>query len=108
VQRFIPSESELKHLQEAATRLKKANWLFGIAKQESDAAKKALAGWLKENRKCDIETLAIGEFVSIEGVALIEIGKQNRFDEDAFVLAEPATHARFKKDFAVRKYKPCV
>lgn len=105
---FKPAEADLPELQKSAARLKTANRLFGVAKRESEAAKKHLSDWLREKRDLDIAVLPIGEFVSLEGVALIEIGKQNRFDEDAFVLAQPETYEQFKKDFPVRKFKPLV
>ncbi len=108
VRTFKPSETELKPLRLAASQLKEANAAVGIAKKSSDAAKLVLTDWLKTQRKLDIDTLAIGEFVSIEDVVLIEIGKQNKFDEKAFLAAEPATHAKFKKDFPMQKFKPLL
>lgn len=105
---FKPADSELKSLRLAAALLKAANTALGEAKKQSEAAKKTLTDWLKDNRKLDIESLSIGEFVSVEDVVLIEIGKQNKFDEKAFMSAEPAIHARFKKDFPIHRFKPLL
>jgi hypothetical protein len=95
-------------LQRAAKTIKQANGMFAAAKKMAEAGKAALADWLKTERETDLETLAIGELISIEGVALIEIGKMNKFDEAKFQLAQPETHAQFKRDVAVKKFKPLV
>ena len=87
-------------------RLRAARLLEAQAEKETDAAKHAIAHWLKEQRGVDIETLPIGEFINIEGVAVIEIGKRNKFDEKSFILSHPKLHAEFKKDFPIQYYKP--
>ncbi len=108
MQTFKPTGSELEKLQAAAQKLKAGNAKFGEAKKDTEAAKAAISDWLKTERKLDLSTLPIGEMVQIEGVALVEITSMNKFDEKSFLLANPETHARFKKDFTVTKYKPLV
>src|SRR4051794_27131416 len=103
-----PNEEEAAGLKQAARLLKVANELLASAKKEAEAAKEQLAKWLKEKREIDLEVLAIGEFVNIDGVCLIEKGKQNKFDEKGFLVAQPALHGQFKKDFPITKYKVLV
>jgi hypothetical protein len=103
-----PNEEEAASLKKAASMLKVSNELLASAKKSVEAAKEQIAGWLKTNREIDIELLPIGEFVNVDGVCLIERGKQNKFDEKGFLIAQPALHAEFKKDFAMTKYKVLV
>lgn len=103
-----PQGRDLEKLQAAAKLLKEANKFFAIAKKNSESAKAAISEWLKANRQLDIETLKIGEMVMVESVCLIEIGSQNKFDEKAFLLAEPELHQKFKKDFSFTKFKSLV
>lgn len=105
---FKPSPESLAALQRAALSIKSANGMFSAAKKMAEAGKAALADWLKAERDTDIETLPIGDLVSIDGVCLIEISKMNKFDEAAFSLADPEKHAEFKKDLPVKKFKPLV
>lgn len=105
---FKPNATQRKKLQEVATNLKDANALLAIATKSVEASKKHLAEWLHETHGLGLDTLKIGEMVQIEGVILIEIGSMNKFDEKAFLLADPEQHARFKKDFAVKRFKPLV
>jgi hypothetical protein len=104
----VTDPTAAESLRRAALAIKSGNGMFAAAKKMVEAGKAALADWLKTERETDIETLAIGELISIEGVALIEIGKMNKFDEGAFQLAQPETHAQFKRDVPVKKFKPLV
>jgi hypothetical protein len=106
MQTFKPAEADLTKLKGSARSLKEANEVMAEAKKRADAAKEFMADWLKRERGVELETLEVGEILSIDGVALIEIGKQTRFDEGAFSLAEPVLHARFRKEFSVKKFKP--
>lgn len=103
-----PQGADLEKLQKAAKLLKKSNALFAIAKKDSDAAKSEISDWLKAERQIEIETLPIGEFVHVENVCMIERGKQNKFDEKGFLIAEPKLHADWKKDLPITKYKALV
>jgi hypothetical protein len=105
---FKPSETEARELRIAAAKLEVANKALGEAKKNAEAAKEQLGKWLKAERELDLATLGIGEMILIEDVVLIEIGKQARFDEKAFLLAEPAKHAEFKKDLPILRYKPII
>ena len=105
MQTFKASGSEFDLLRDAAITLKEANSKMADGEKAATAAKKRLADWLQEKRGLNLETLKIGEMVQIEGVALIEIGKQNKFDVSAFMLSEPELHLKFKKDMPIRKYK---
>lgn len=85
-----------------------ANAALSKAKKESDSAKATIGAWLEKERDLKIETLPIGEFVIIENVCFIEIGKQNKFDEKAFLASNAELHAQFKKDFSVVRFKPAT
>lgn len=100
-----PNEEEAVTLKKAARMIRISNELMASAKKAVEAAKEQIAGWLKTNREIDIESLPIGEMVNVDGVCLIERGKQNKFDEKGFLVAQPAVHAEFKKDFPITKYK---
>jgi len=87
-------------------RLKAGRLLEAQGEKDVKAAKAAISDWLKKERNVDVSTLKIGEFICIEDVALIEVGKRNKLDEDSFLLAWPTLHAQFKKDFSVCYFKP--
>lgn len=93
-------------LRRAAVRLKKANSINSASEKVAKASKEFLAGWLQKNRNLDLEKLQIGELVHIEGIVLIEIGKQNKFDTEAFSSVQPQTFEKFKRDFPTKKFKP--
>lgn len=103
---FKPSGAELDCLKEAAARLQAANASLGKAKKEADSAKATIQDWLTKERNVKLETLKIGDMISIEDVVLIVIGKNNRFDEKGFLASHPLLHAEFKKDFARLEFKP--
>ena len=106
---FKPTTPEsIAALQRAALAIKAANGMFSAAKKMSEAGKTALADWLKTERDTDLETLPIGDLISIDGICLIEIGKMNKFDEARFQLAQPELHAEFKRDLPVKKFKPLL
>jgi hypothetical protein len=101
-----PDQDDLPNLQGLAKRLKKANGLMAFAIKERDITKAGLSDWLKQKRNIDTEVLAIGEMINIEGVVLLEVAKQNRFDEKGFGAAEPKLHEAYKKEFPMLKFKP--
>jgi hypothetical protein len=76
------------------------------AKKQAEAAKSTISDWLEKQRKVTVATLPVGEMVMLEGVCLIEISKQSKFDEKTFMSLHVELHASFKKDFPVVKYKP--
>jgi hypothetical protein len=109
MQTFKPSPGpELAKLKSVALTLKVANEDMARATKAADAAKDHLVKWLKDNRGVDVPSLPIGELIQIEGVVLVEIAKMNKLDESALLLAEPAIHARWKRDLPVRKFKALV
>ncbi len=108
MQTFKPNDTDKAALDKAAQAIKAGNLLNAQGKKLVDAGKAAIETWLKDSRQCDLATLGIGDLVSIDTVCLVEIGKQNRFDEGAFQLAQPEMHAKYKKDFPTKKFKPLV
>ncbi len=102
--RTIKSDAPL--LLAAAHQLKLANAALAKAKKSGDRAKEILTAWLKDERSLDLNTLLIGDIVNIDGICLIEIASQNRFDETAFATMHPEIHASFKTEKPVRKFKP--
>ena len=105
MKQFKPSDADLLKLQAAATNLQEANKQANTAKATIEANKKVITDWLKENRDLDLDRLEIGETVYIEKVVFIEIGKMNKFDEQAFQIEHGKLHLAFKKDFPVKKFK---
>lgn len=108
MQTFKPNELDLAKLTDAAKLIKQGNAAQAKGKKDTEAGKHGVATWLLNERKLDIDKLAIGELVQIEGTCLIEIGKQSRFDLQAFQLAHPALFSEFTKDFSTVKFKPLV
>lgn len=100
-----PSESELPNLQQLAKSMVEANSQKAKLEKVVEASKEAFVKWLLEQRGVNVEELEIGEMVMIENVVLIEIGKQDRFDEKGFLLSEPTTHAKWMKPRPVKKFK---
>jgi hypothetical protein len=93
-------------LTKACANLRKANTTLAEAGKTAEASKTIIRSRLKELRGVDVGTLPIGEIVSVEGLLLVEIGKQNRFDEKQFALDKPALHGEYKKDMPCVKFKP--
>jgi len=108
MQMFKPAEADLEALQSAAKRLKRGNAMFAIAKKETESAKQTISDWLMAKRETNLETLAIGDMICIEGVVLIEMSSMNKFDESTFLAANPALHEAFKRDIPVKRFKPLV
>lgn len=88
--------------------LKDANKALSGAKKQADAAKDAITALLLNKRGINLETLEIGDVVSIDGLLLIKVNSQNKFDEKSFMLQNPAQHEAFKKDFAVKRFEPLI
>ncbi len=95
-------------LLQAAKILKAANAMAAQSKKEIETAKAIIAQRLQALRQVNISQLPIGDMISIEGILLIEIGKQNRFDVDKFQVDNGALYAKYKKDFATVKIKSLV
>jgi len=93
---------------QAAKILKAANAMAAQSKKEIETAKAIISQRILALRQVDISKLPIGDVISIDGIALIEIGKQNRFDSDSFQIANPALYEKYKKDFPTIKIKPLV
>lgn len=98
VRKFIPNETELPKLQSAIRAIMHANKLEAQAKRAKDAAKLAITDWLQTEREFDLETLARGSSVIIEGAMTITIKGQTRFDDKALLAANPLLHANFLKE----------
>lgn len=92
----------------AAQQIKQGNAILVLVKKQVDASKTAIEAWLKENRQVDIAALPIGEMVNIDGVCLIEVGKQSRLDQAALQLEQPEVFAKYRKEFPCLKFKPLV
>lgn len=105
---FKANEMDAAMLKDAASKLKAANAAIAAANKQVEASKQAIAQWLKDNRDTDIDALTIGEFVQIDGIVMIERAKQNKFDEKAFLLEQPAQHAAYKRDFPMNKFKSLI
>ncbi len=105
---YKPNETEIVTLRDAAKSLATGNKMLSDGKKSSDAGKAGIAAWLVSARGCHIDTLPLGEIVHVEGVAMVEIASQSRFDEKAFALAHPDLHATFIRPLRITKYKPLV
>ena len=95
-------------LTQACKNLKEANAILASANKTAQGAKATINQKLKELRNVDIKALPIGEIVSIEKLLLIEVAKQNRFNEAQFMLDQAELFQEYKKDFPMVKYKPLV
>ncbi len=101
----VTESSQLESLKTVAIDLKEANAAVAAANNKAEACKDYISRWLSINRKINVADLPVGEIVIIEGVCMIEIASQNKFDAKEFLLAHPALHEEFKREFPMRKYK---
>lgn len=92
-------------LEKACADLKTANATLAEAKKRADNAKAVIESRLAELRGIKLDSLSIGELVSVEGVLLLEIGKQTRFDEASFQVTHAELYQNFRKEFATKKFK---
>lgn len=92
----------------AAVKLKTANDALAKAKKDADAAKETITKWLDENRAINVDRLPVGEFVNVEGIVMIEVGKARRFDEAGFAMAHPELKEEWTKDQRRVQFKPAV
>lgn len=99
---------ENTELESAVRNLKQANLAQSTAKKTADNAKATIARILKDSRDVELANLPIGEIISVNNCLLIEIGKQNRFDEATFQVKHSTLYSEFKRDFATIKYKPLI
>lgn len=104
----VPSKAERSLLKASATRLKAANQVLAAAGREVDASKKYLSDWLRENRGVDVDQMTVGDAVAIDGVIQIDIDAQNKLDQAGLLAAEPELHAKYKRPFPVKRFKPLV
>jgi hypothetical protein len=88
--------------------LRDANKKMAEAKKAVEASKEMLSKCLLEERGVILDELPIKEMVHIEGVVMIEIGSQNKFDQSSFMIAEPELFAKWKRDIPVIRFKPLV
>ena len=95
-------------LKQACQNLKEANEALGRANKTAKGAKAIIEKKLYELRELNLETVPIGEIVTVEKLLLIEIGKQNRFDDEQFELDHPELYQSYKKDFRCKKFKPLL
>ncbi len=108
MQTFKPSDTDKAKLTDAAKLIKAGNSAQASGKKQTDAGKVSIAEWLKVERKLDVSSLVIGDMVQVEGICLVECGKQSRFDLASFQLKHPTLYAEFMRDFETLKYKPLV
>src|SRR5437660_1352920 len=104
----VTSKAERSLLKTSATRLKTANEVLAAAGREVEASKKYISDWLRENRSVDVDQMTVGDAVAIDGVIQIEIDSQNKLDQAGLLAAEPEMHAKFKRPFPVKRFKPLV
>ena len=95
-------------LTQAARMIKDGNAKLGEAKKQVDAGKAMIEEWLMTQRQCNLATMPIGTLISIDGVCLVEIGKQTRFNEKRFAVEHPETFASYREECPVKKFKPLV
>jgi len=103
-----PATEECKAITHAAWLIAEGNKAMAKAKKEIEAGKETLARWLKNERGIDINSLPIGSMVNIEGICLVEVGSQTRFDQKRFAVINPITFAKFNCVNATLKFKPLV
>lgn len=95
-------------LVKAAQMIKEGNATLAQAKKQVDAGKAMIADWLETERNCQLASLPIGEMINVDGVCLIEIGKQNRLDQATLQAEVPEIFTKYQREFPVVKYKPLV
>lgn len=103
-----PNEEELPALKTAAKELKQANAAAAAAEKSQESAKKVINDWLLQKRQIDVNQLAIGSHVTIEGVVLFKVGEMRKFDELSFKAQHPALHTEFMKGRRVKRYDPLI
>jgi len=108
MQTFKPNDNDTAKLIDAARLIATGNKAQATGKKQTEAGKVNIGEWLQNERQCNLTTLKIGDIVNIEGVCLVEIGKQSRFDIAAFQLKHPTLFAEFTKDCPTVKFKPLV
>jgi hypothetical protein len=86
--------------------LREANAQLAVARKVVEVAKENFTRWLAENRDVDVRTLPAGEMICIEGVLLVEVRSQNRFDEAGFAAAQPELYAAHKRLVPTVMFKP--
>lgn len=92
----------------AAEMIKEGNKLTSDAKKLVDAGKETIIQWLKDCRNVNLDTCKIGEMFLIDNICLVEIGKQNKLNQDKLTVDQPELVARYKEDIACKKFKPLV
>lgn len=90
--------------------LKQANRQLADAKKAADNAKAAIHRFLNEQKGIDLNTLEIGSAITIQvagqTAGVVQIGKQNKFDETLFSQDYPDLYKSYKRDKAVKKFNP--
>jgi len=95
-----------KALAMALDNIRRGRRLQSEGRKLEEIGKAYFADFLKTQRNIDVLTLDIGERISINnGVALIVIDKQNRLDEKALAIANPALYFQHKRDFPIVQFK---
>lgn len=110
MQTFKPNAGDIAKLRAMAEAIKVGNAQLAQAKKQVDAAKENLAAWLLSERGVDInaDNFGIGEIINIETVAIVEAGKQTRFDAAKFQLEHPELWANYQRTFKTLKFKSLV
>lgn len=103
---FQPSAADLARLQAAARNISQGNAKATEGEKQSKAGKAVLTDWLMQNRNFDVAAMKPGEFVEIEGVAVIEGGSRPQWDSAAFAAAHPDLVEKFTKTGVPKTFKP--
>jgi hypothetical protein len=93
--------------------LKKGREMENEGKKLVETCKQYFEIFLQQSRKCDLDSLKIGDMVLInkktdDGLKLvlkIAISAQKRFDQDSFKLANMETYNKFVKPFPVKNFE---
>lgn len=95
-------------LTSAAHLIKEGNAMLAQGKKLAEAGKATIEAWLKDNRGVELASEPIGEIINIDGIVIVEIGKQTRFNEKRFAVEKPELHAEYREEMAIKKFKPLL
>jgi len=95
-------------LKQACINLRDANTALSEANKKASNAKKIIEQKLLKERGLNVRAEPIGEIISIDKMLLIEIGKQNRLDEEQLELDHAELYQSYKRDFPTVKFKPLI
>jgi hypothetical protein len=99
-----PNDQEIGKLITAAQSVKSGNRAIADGKKLVETGKEYIADWLAKNRAIELDKQPFDEVVSIQGVCVVQIGSQVRFDEKAFMIQHPELHAQFMRKNKILKF----